>query len=182
MDIFAVALVKTLKHEGVYSDNSNDHGGKTKWGITEIVARNYGYEGKMKNLPLSFANEVYRKDYWDINKLSKIAEYSEDIAIKLFDIGVNLGTSRAGAFLQRAINYMSRDQKLFQHLRVDGVVGTKTINTLNILKNTSITWQQIEESIMLKIINVLQGQKYIGICDHNSTQEHFIRGWFNRIT
>lgn len=176
MDTFTVALVKTLKYEGVYSDDSNDHGGKTKWGITEIVARNYGYQGKMSNLSLGFASEIYRKNYWNKNNLDQIAKYNVDIAIKLFDIGVNMGVGTAGLFLQRSINSLSRNQSLFSHLRTDGIIGSQTINIIKKLHTIN------NKEVILKMINTFQAMKYIEICEGNTTQEKFIRGWFNRVT
>ncbi len=176
MDTFKTALTATLKHEGVYSDDSDDSGGKTKFGITEAVARGHGYSGEMRDLSVGVAKSIYRKSYWDRIRLDDVAKYDTDIAVKLFDIAVNMGTGRAGKFLQRAVNCMSRDQNLFPHLNVDGVVGTKTLDTLRRLYLDS------EKPAILKIINVLQGAKYIGICENNNTQEKYIRGQLNRVT
>jgi lysozyme family protein len=176
MDIFDLALVRTLKHEGVYSDDSCDTGGKTKWGITEIVARSHGYQGEMRNLPMETAKEIYRKDYWHKNNLDEIAKYDTDIAIKLFDIGVNMGTGTAGLFLQRVINCLSRNQNIYPHLILDGVIGTKTLEALKKLSG------QVEKQVLLKMINVFQGMRYIQICERDSSQEAFIRGWFRRVS
>ncbi|MGQ0440576.1 putative peptidoglycan-binding domain-containing protein [Bacillus sp. B-TM1] len=38
------------------------------------------------------------------------------------------------------------------------------------------------EKVMLKILNIMQGQRYIEICERNPTQEQFFYGWIsNRI-
>ena len=40
-----------IEREGGYVDDISDSGGETKYGITEEVARRYGYDGKMIDLP-----------------------------------------------------------------------------------------------------------------------------------
>jgi hypothetical protein len=52
---FLTAFDKLLKHEGDYSDHKDDPGGKTRYGITEAVAREVGYRGDMRELPLDLA-------------------------------------------------------------------------------------------------------------------------------
>jgi lysozyme family protein len=38
-----------IAREGRYSDHPFDRGGPTNWGITEAVARDNGYMGKMRD-------------------------------------------------------------------------------------------------------------------------------------
>ena len=85
-----IALV--LKHEGGYADHPNDPGGPTNYGITLAVARENGYVGHMRNLPLSTAKAIYRKNYWDALNCDKLP-IGVDYAV--FDYGVNSGVSRA---------------------------------------------------------------------------------------
>ena len=48
-----------LRVEGGYSDDENDKGGKTKYGITEEEARDFGYKGNMQDLTKDFAKNIY---------------------------------------------------------------------------------------------------------------------------
>ncbi|BBM39799.1 predicted peptidoglycan domain protein (plasmid) [Leptotrichia hofstadii] len=51
-----------LRVEGGYSDDENDKGGKTKYGITEEEARDFGYKGDMQDLTKDFAKNIYLKN------------------------------------------------------------------------------------------------------------------------
>ena len=62
---FLTAFEKLLKHEGGYSNHPADPGGKTRYGITEAVAREVGYRGNMNELPLELAQRIYKEKYWD---------------------------------------------------------------------------------------------------------------------
>ena len=57
--IFEIAFEKLLKHEGGYSDHAADPGGKTRYGVTEAVAREVGYKGDMRDLSLDLAKRIY---------------------------------------------------------------------------------------------------------------------------
>ena len=48
-------LDELIKREGGYVNNPADRGGATKYGITQAVARENGWNGNMKDLPLEFA-------------------------------------------------------------------------------------------------------------------------------
>ncbi|KKM08171.1 hypothetical protein LCGC14_1726580, partial [marine sediment metagenome] len=50
MNAFDSATKHTLGIEGDFSDDPADSGGATKWGITESVARAFGYSGRMQNM------------------------------------------------------------------------------------------------------------------------------------
>lgn len=71
------------------------------FGITEAVARSYGYSGDMRSMPISIAKDIYSKKYWSKLNLDEIAVMSDELAAKLFDIGVNMGQARAGLFYRR---------------------------------------------------------------------------------
>jgi lysozyme family protein len=174
MDAFEKALAATLLHEGFFSNDPDDQGGATTYGITESTARAHGYTGDMKDFPAKTAEAIYRQDYWDKNSLDEIAEYYEPIAVKMFDIGVNMGVGQAGKFFQRTLNCLNRDQALYPDLKVDGVIGSKTIKALVKLGP--------EKKAVLKMLNALQGAKYIEICERVPRQKKFVRGWVNRIS
>ena len=75
----------TLGNEGGYAV---DNGGPTRWGVTEAVARKWGYMGSMKELPEPTAREIARANYWtpfgcDFYPLS--------IAFQVFDTAYNGG-------------------------------------------------------------------------------------------
>ena len=49
----------TVQKEGGYSNNPNDSGGETMWGITAAVAREVGYTGAMKDMTRAQAIAIY---------------------------------------------------------------------------------------------------------------------------
>ena len=52
---FLKAFALVVGIEGGYSNNANDLGGKTMFGITEAVARENGYMSDMAKMPLNIA-------------------------------------------------------------------------------------------------------------------------------
>ena len=51
----------TLGNEGDYTV---DNGGPTRWGVTQAVARRWGYQGDMKVLPQETAKQIAMANYW----------------------------------------------------------------------------------------------------------------------
>jgi lysozyme family protein len=165
---FERAFTKTLALEGGYANDPDDAGGETMYGITEATARNYGYTGKMKDLPLSFAKEVYRKGYW--RNLDNIN--SQRLAEFVFDCGVNCGVGTAVKFLQRALNVLNNRGTLWPDLVVDGKIGPATINAANVA-----TRKGYMEKALLKLYNVIRGYYYVTICEKREANEKFALGW-----
>jgi lysozyme family protein len=176
---FDSAFEKVVAVEGDYSNNATDHGGATKYGITERVARANGYDGQMQELPYSTAKAIYKRQYWDVLRLDDIAKLSFLIACELFDTSVNMGVGTAGTFLQRALNVLNRRGKDYADLKVDGVVGPVSVDDLRafLMKRGAQG-----EVVMLRALNCLQGARYIEIAERDETQEDFEFGWLlNRV-
>lgn len=175
---FDHALARLLGIEGDYADHPHDRGGKTRWGITERVARAYGYTGPMDQLPVELAQRIYREQYWDLLKCGAIAYLSEEIAYRLFDFGVNAGVSRAASALQRSLNLCNRQAHDYGDLIVDGVIGQVTIASLRAFLARR---GAVGESIMLGALKVRQGDHWFDLAEIDPTQEDFVCGWFARL-
>lgn len=171
---------EVIRAEGGYSDNPNDAGGKTMFGITEKVARANGYTGDMRNLPIELARKIYFKQYITDPGFDRVLSLSPAIASELVDTGVNCGTGIASEFLQRALNAFNQRGHLWPDLVVDGGVGQKTIDAMAAyLKNRA---KDDGEAVMLRALNALQGARYIEIGEANPKNEDFEFGWFrNRV-
>ena len=102
-----------LKHEGGFSDHPADPGGKTRFGITEAVAREVGYRGDMRELPIDLAERIYKSRYWDAVRAD---ELPEAVRYAVFDAAVNSGPRQAIRWLQRAVG-----------VRDDGIIGPVTL-------------------------------------------------------
>lgn len=173
MSAFGEAIARVLPIEGGYSNNPDDSGGKTAWGITEDVARANGYDGPMWSMPVAVAKRIYKTQYWDTLDLDNLA--STRVAHELFDTGVNCGVAVAGEFLQRALNALNRKQRDYPDVKVDGVVGPMTHNALRKFLETR---EDAGEDVLLKALNCLQGARYIRLAEQREKDEAFVFGWF----
>jgi lysozyme family protein len=97
---FDTAFDVLLKHEGGFSDHAADPGGKTRFGITEAVARANGYSGDMRELPLARAKDIYRAEYW---ARVRAEELPPAVRYAVFDAAVNSGVGQSVRWLQRAL-------------------------------------------------------------------------------
>lgn len=180
MNTFDEALKHTLGIEGDFSDDPADSGGATKWGITESVARAFGYSGPMQNMSVSLAKSIYRQNYWDLLKLDSVTELSEDIAAEVFDTAVNCGVGFAGKTLQRSLTAFNRNGKDYADLVVDGLVGRMTITALRaFLDKRGLDG----ETVLLRTLNGLQVSRYIRLVERREKDERYVYGWIlNRVT
>lgn len=173
-------LNELIDREGGYVNNPADRGGATKYGITEAVARQHSYKGHMKDLPESLARDIYRKTYWTSPRFDQIKLISPLIAEELLDTGVNCGVGFAKPTLQRALNLLNNQGKSgWSDLAVDGIYGPATLNAL---KTYLAKRGKDGEKTLLKVLNILQGNRYIEITERNPSQEQFFFGWIsNRV-
>lgn len=160
-----------------YVKDPDDSGGPTRYGITQAKAREHGYCGDMRHFPRSLAYEIYKTDYWTALGGAEIERLSPAIVAEIMDTGVNMGVSRAGEFLQRALNVFNNRGKIYPDVVVDGNIGPKTVEALRLYLNTR------SEDVMLKALNSLQGAFYVTLSERREKDETFIYGWFkNRVT
>ncbi|MDO7509105.1 glycosyl hydrolase 108 family protein [Acinetobacter baumannii] len=170
-------LEELIKREGGYVNNPNDRGGATKYGITQAVARENGWNGNMKDLPLEFAKSIYKKQYWLEPRFDQVNALSPSVAEELLDTGVNCGPNFAKPLLQRALNLLNNQGKAgWPDLKVDGVYGSATLGAL---KTYLSKRGKDGEKVLVRVLNIMQGQRYIEICERNPKQEQFFYGWIN---
>lgn len=170
---------KIIATEGGYVNDTSDSGGETNYGITKSVARDNGYFGDMMGLPIQLAFRIYAEKYWDSLGLDDVAVISEAVAEELADTGVNMGVIRSGEFFQRALNVLNNNGALYPGLAVDGVVGDKTIAAF---KHFYLIREGAGISVMLKMLDSLQGAFYISLAERRQKDQKFIFGWFvNRV-
>ena len=142
-----------LRHEGGFSDHAADPGGKTRFGITEAVAREAGYRGDMRELPLDLAKRIYKDRYWDAVRAE---ELPEAIRYTVFDAAVNSGPRQAIRWLQRAVG-----------VRDDGVIGPITLSAVRATDPQALLRRML--SARLRLMTDLP------------TWPTFGRGWARRI-
>ncbi len=178
MDI-AHLIEDVITREGGYVDHPADTGGPTRWGITQAVARANGYTGDMRALPYAQAASLYRTLYWERPGFAFVAECAPRVAAELFDTGVNMGPSIASGFLQRALNALNRNGSDYPDLQLDRSIGARTLSALGrflALRGSNA------ETVLLRAIEALQGERYIDLAETRPANEAFLYGWLaNRI-
>lgn len=176
---FQRAFREVVGIEGKYSNDPADSGGETMWGITIAVAREAGYTGPMRSMPLSEAQRIYRAKFWNLLRLDDVAKVSADAALEVFEQAVNMGLDRAGRNLQRSINVMNRAGTDYPDITVDGRVGPGTIRAL-----TELQAKRGANGIkaLVRALNTLQGAFYIDLAERREKDERFVAGWLlNRV-
>lgn len=166
-----------IRVEGGYVNDPSDSGGETNFGITVAVARANGYNGAMRDLPRSVAFDIYSAKYWDAVKGDDLVKLSEHVAEEVVDTSVNMGPKRAGKFLQRALNSLNNQAKLYPDLAVDGAIGPATVSALRGYL------AERNELVLSRALNCLQGAYYVDLAERREKDERFVYGWFkNRVT
>lgn len=174
---FLIAYNLTSKAEGGLVNHPNDPGGLTYIGITfrdhpkwpgwKYVDRKRMVVTDQKEIDIEH-KLLFKKLYWDTFNGDAIK--NQEIANEIFDTGINMGTGIAEIFLQRALNVTNKNQTLFPNLKIDGQIGPKTLSYLNSHPNPKL---------VLKTLNILQGARYISLCEANERLEDFIAGWID---
>lgn len=169
-------ISKIIDVEGGFVDDPSDSGGATNYGITESVARAYGYTGHMRDLPRRVAFDIYTVKYWQSVDADNILFISEAIAAEVVDTAVNMGIKRAVIFLQRSLNVLNQHGDLYTDVVIDGVMGSATLKAL-------IEYDMKRDvTILVKMLNCLQGAFYVELAERREKDEKFIYGWFkNRV-
>ena len=151
--MFYEAIKFTIENEGGYSNDPDDKGGKTKFGISQKA----NSEVDVENLTLVEAELIYRKKYW--NPL--YSQLPKKIGVRLFDIGVNIGVKTSVRILQATLN-----RWFDTSLMVDGVFGSQTLSASLQTNSTSLYSMFIFEcSLYYESLN---------------NKRYFI-GWLNRL-
>lgn len=115
---FERAVEFVLSEEGGYSNDPQDPGGETNFGISKRA-----YPGlNIASLTRSEAVEIYRRDYWD-----RLPALPPGIAVAVFDFAVNAGISRSIKTLQAAVG-----------VNADGFVGPITRTALGQLSDSAV--------------------------------------------
>ncbi len=122
-----IGLDLVFRWEGGYTNDPDDPGGATKWGIAlNRIGRTLGMRKKdIQGLTLKDAQDIYVKNYWQSCHCDHLPP-GLDVAV--FDCSVNQGPTRAKKLLQRALQ-----------AKIDGIMGPKTMEAASdAAGNTSV--------------------------------------------
>lgn len=161
---FTKAFNFTKQNEGGFSHNPHDKGGATIYGVSS------------KYFPEVYNQLILESDQEQIEQILKAFYYTEfyndlyeeiffePLAIRLFDLSVNLGKKKAISILQSTFNTLSQNI-----IKADGVFGRGTLRAINlppiIHPNFYLRYQKNAEAY------------YRSLDDFDV----FGRGWLNRL-
>lgn len=174
---FEIEVEKLIGIEGNYSDNPDDQGGATIYGVDEATARANGYAGPMQSMPRATAVAIYQAVYWKAAGCNLVDAVHPQLADDLFEAGVNVGVETAGKMLQRALLVLHYDT--FAVFPVDGGVGPVTCAALkSFIAKRGAEGMSVIRGMFLSLLSV----HYIEDAESNATQGQFEYGWqLNRV-
>ena len=143
------------QHEGGYSNNPQDPGGETMFGITIAVARANGYTGLMKDMPRATAAAIYQVRYWTPAGCDAVPDV---LKFDLFDMAVNQGVPSAVKALQHAVGVTE-----------DGALGPMTI-------------QAVLATLPVRLLFRFDAARLVHYAEDSDAQLlAFGRGWLRRV-
>lgn len=189
---FEIAYGETELHEGGYVDDPDDRGGETHLGISRKFHPNWvgwqkidrikaaqpeDYVRHVNDDPelVDLAKTFYREHFWRPVYGDQISDQS--IANKVFDTAVNQGTGTSIQYLQESLNLLNRNQRNYGDIVVDRKMGPKTLAAFN----QFLKLEKAQPDYLLKLLNLMQANRYVEIMKRDPTQQKFARGWLNRV-
>lgn len=158
-----ILLNRLLEREGGLSDQSNDHGGITNFGLTkdfleDLTQKSWTPE-LIKVITMTEAKELYTLWFQKLH----FTDLPDDLNLldSIIDYAVNSGSSPAIRALQKAVGETP-----------DGVIGPKTLIAISKFSNLSIIRNRILANRLRLFGNIIS---------KDSTQAKFAAGWLNRI-
>lgn len=165
---FDIALAHTLRMEGGYVDDPDDPGGATNYGVTLRTLKEmdlideFDYDGDgvltskdIYNMTVTRAAVFYEEYFWN----TMYDELPAELAVKLFDFGVNMGTKQAVTLLQR----------ILQCKPFDGIYGPKT-HRYALTYRGDATQELVQSAIKF----------YYNLADKKPALRKFLFGWLRR--
>src|SRR5579864_4507960 len=141
-----------------------DAGGRTRFGIAEKFHPELPEEffSEPAEDALAEAEKIEEREYWDAIRLADVED--QNVANKLFDMGVNMGVRQAAVYAQRAVNSQG------QQLTEDGTIGPKTLAAIN----------AIDPQTFYGLLCQFSAWHYRHIAANNPAQAVNLAGWLKR--
>lgn len=159
---FDAALTFTFREEGGFSNDPDDHGGATKFGITQATLASW--RGKtvltqdVKDLTRDEAGMIYRKRYWDTISGDLLPS---GLDLMVFDFGVNAGWKTSVLLLQKLVG-----------TNLDGLIGPTTLRAVH----------AHDTKMLVAALQVPQVNHYNLIVAADPDQGKFLDDWLGRTT
>lgn len=161
MTRFEICFERLIKHEGGWSNDVDDPGGPTKYGITHATwgrHRKVGDTRPIDMIILPDAKEIYHDAYW---MAAACPHAPPGIDYAIFDSAVNQSPRRAVGWAQQEMG-----------ITADGIPGPQTRSSLDSMRRRSIK----ALTIWLGLYMADRNEHYSGL----TTWWKFGRGWSRR--
>jgi lysozyme family protein len=163
---FKTAFLLTLQNEDSTRSGkvTVDAGGRTRFGIAETFHPGLPEEfftGPAEDA-LAEAEKIEEREYWDTLRLAEVE--NQNVANKIFDMGVNMGVRQAAVYAQRAVNSQ------LQQLTEDGNIGPKTLAAMN----------AVDPQTFYGLLCQFSAWHYRHIAANNPDQAVNLAGWLKR--
>lgn len=169
-----------LEHEGGFSDDPDDTGGPTNFGVSlrwlksvkdddddGWLEGDFDHDGDVdvddiRKMTMNDAVALYKRQWWDRYGYDKLSGL---VGFKTFDFSINMGPGRAHRLLQEALNTCGEKAK------VDGKLGPLTLEAAS---------RCAELNLLLALMQAAM-QFYIRITIRRPKNMKFLAGWGNRV-
>jgi len=158
MSEFLPAFDFMIPHEGGYVDDPADAGGETKYGISKRDHPTLD----IANLTMDEARTIYEHEYWNPYPYGQID--NQNVANKVFDATVNMGSSQSHKLLQRACGACGAP------VVVDGQLGPITLAAVN----------SIDPTALLMEFRAKMKDFYYQLAESKPSNQRFLDGWLAR--
>ncbi len=159
--LFLQAVTRVLANEGGFASVAGDPGGETKYGISQREYPNLD----IASLTQDGAIAIYFRDFW---KAGRYGELPPAIAIKLFDLSVNMGAAHATECLQGALRACGIE------VAQDGALGNGTVAAAN----------RAGGAALLAALRAAAAGYYRALAETTGLRAEerarFLEGWLNR--
>jgi lysozyme family protein len=157
-------------HEGGFVNNPADPGGATKYGISlrflkglSLEVADLDHDGNIdiddiKLITHEIATPIYEQRFYTPMQIEQFR--SDELALQLFDMGVNAGPRQAIKLLQQELS-----------ITADGIVGAETLRVANSFSFNTM-------AIRYKYGRIFFYKNLVKIHPEYSI---FLKGWINRV-
>jgi hypothetical protein len=153
--------IKDGKPQYWFTQDPDDPGGATAFGITISLAQHYEIPtvDQLKAIDADMIMRVYRGEFWRFGVMS-----SQAVGSKLLDMCVNMGTNHAIHYVQVELNDEGAS------LMVDGQWGPKTVQCLDVMP----------PDLALDILCSAMKKRYLDIVGNRPESMKYLDGWLIR--
>jgi lysozyme family protein len=159
--LFVQAVTRVLSNEGGFAMVANDPGGVTNFGISQ---RDYP-KLDIRLLTRGEAIAIYFRDFWSTRRYGDLPD---QIAVKVFDLSVNMGPAHAIRCLQRALRSCGTS------VTEDGALGNESIAAA----------KRVASQVLLAALRSEAAGYYRSMVEagtgRSGGERNFLEGWLNR--